>query len=73
MVQHGRLGQGKDNAKIYLKNNPEIANALEAEIRRQIADNGLPRAGKDKAAKGKDKPAAAAETPSPVLVEDFEE
>ncbi len=71
-----RLGQGKDNAKIYLKNNPEIASALEAEIRRQIADNGLPRAGKDKAAKGKDKPAAAAaaaETPSPVLVEDFEE
>lgn len=29
-----RLGQGKDNAKAYFKNNPEVASALEAEIRK---------------------------------------
>ena len=68
-----RLGQGKDNAKIYLKNNPEVAAALEAEIRRQISENGLPRGEKAKAAKGKEKAAEPAAAPAPVLVEDFEE
>lgn len=28
-----RLGQGRENAKIYLKDNPEVANTIEAQIR----------------------------------------
>ena len=82
-----RLGQGKDNAKIYLKNNPEVAAALEAEIRRQISENGLPRGEKAKAAKGKEKAAEhntaastgndgtkppEAETPPPEKMEDLQ-
>ena len=77
-----RLGQGRDNAKQFLKNNPEIAEKLEADIRAYIAEHGMPRPGQDikkekaeaaaaPAAKGK--AAAAAPAPSPVLVEDFEE
>ena len=31
-----RIGQGRDAAKQYLKNNPEIADSLEAEIRRNF-------------------------------------
>ena len=31
-----RIGQGRDAAKQYLKNNPEIADNLEAEIRRNF-------------------------------------
>lgn len=69
-----RLGQGKDNAKLFLKNNPEIADGLEAEIRRRIAESGMPRGEKAKAAKGRDKAEAEAPAaPAPVLVEDFEE
>lgn len=31
-----KLGQGRENSKEFLKNNPEIANKIEAEIRAQI-------------------------------------
>ena len=34
-----RLGQGRENAKIYLKDNPEIANEIEIQIREKY---GLP-------------------------------
>ena len=39
-----RIGQGKDNARVYLRENPELARAIEARIREQLlprpADNG---------------------------------
>jgi len=72
-----RLGQGKDNAKIFLKNNPDIAKGLEEEIHRRMAEKrqkanakreAEPKAAETKAASKKSEPAAA-----PVLVEDFEE
>ena len=72
-----RLGQGKDNAKIFLKNNPDIAKGLEEEIHRKMAEKrqkanakreAEPKAAETKAASKKSEPAAA-----PVLVEDFEE
>ncbi len=72
-----RLGQGKDNAKIFLKNNPDIAKGLEEEIHRRMAEKrqkanakkeAEPKAAETKAVSKKSEPAAA-----PVLVEDFEE
>ena len=30
------MAQGRDNAKIFLKDNPEILEALEAEIRKEL-------------------------------------
>ena len=72
-----RLGQGKDNAKLFLKNNPEIALGLEEEIHRRMAEKrqkasakkeAEPKAAETKTAAKKSEPAAA-----PVLVEDFEE
>ena len=32
-----RIGQGRDNAKLYLRDNPEAAEALEAAIRAEVA------------------------------------
>jgi recombination protein RecA len=46
-----RLGQGRANAKVFLRENPDIADAIEAQIR---AKAGLPGAG----------PAAAADAPA---------
>jgi recombination protein RecA len=34
-----RLGQGKENAKSYLKQHPELAAEIEANIRRHVAEN----------------------------------
>jgi recombination protein RecA len=31
-----RIGQGKDNARSYLKENPEVARAIEARIRERL-------------------------------------
>jgi len=31
-----RLGQGRENAKEYLRENPEMAQEIEAEIRRKL-------------------------------------
>jgi recombination protein RecA len=40
-----RIGQGKDNARVFLKENPDLARAIEARIREQLlprpADNGV--------------------------------
>jgi recombination protein RecA len=60
-----RLGQGRDNAKEFLKNNKEIADKLEADIKEKIKAGGAPL--NDTA-----KPSAA-KASEPVLVEDFEE
>jgi recombination protein RecA len=35
-----RLGQGRENVKEFLKNNPEIADEIEAQIRSSIANSG---------------------------------
>lgn len=37
-----RLGQGREYVKSFLKDNPDIANAIEAEIRKRYAGKGLP-------------------------------
>ena len=37
-----RLGQGRENVKGFLKDNPDIANTLEQEIRKRHAGKGLP-------------------------------
>jgi recombination protein RecA len=59
-----KIGQGRDNSREYLKNNKEIAQKLEADIREAFKGGGVP--------------AEAVKAPpvrisSPVLVEDFEE
>ena len=53
-----RLGQGRDNAKQFLKDNPEIANDIEGQIRGP--------AGKGAAAKAEE-PAKAADAKEPVV------
>ena len=60
-----RLGQGRDNAKQYLKDNPEIANDIEGQIRAnadKLYSTSRP-AGKAAAAAAEEKaePAAAKE------------
>ena len=50
--KEGRLGQGRDNAKDYLKNNPEVA----AEIEKLVRDN-LDKLNPSVRTKEKDKPA----------------
>ena len=37
-----RIGQGKDNVRTYLKENPEIADQLQAKIREQLLPTVLP-------------------------------
>ena len=63
-----RLGQGRDNAKQFLKDNPEIANDIEGQIRanadKLYASRRL--AGKGAAAKAEE-PAKAADAKEPVV------
>ena len=40
-----RIGQGKDNTREYLKENPKIANEIEARIRAAVGVSGGPAAG----------------------------
>ncbi len=40
-----RLGQGRENAKSYLKSNPKAAQAIESELRSKFLAAGLPAAG----------------------------
>lgn len=41
-----RLGQGKENAREFLKQNPEMADEIERKIRAAIAEEGLPASAK---------------------------
>ncbi|MGA0034364.1 MAG: recombinase RecA [Burkholderiales bacterium] len=45
-----RIGQGKDNTREYLKENPQIANEIEAKIRAVLGISGGPAVKKEKAA-----------------------
>jgi recombination protein RecA len=45
-----RIGQGKDNTRDYLKENPKIADEIEAKIRAALGISGGPQVKKDKAA-----------------------
>ncbi|MBX3662534.1 MAG: recombinase RecA [Burkholderiales bacterium] len=45
-----RIGQGKDNTRDYLRENPQIANEIEAKIRAVLGISGGPQVKKDKAA-----------------------
>ena len=35
-----RIGQGRENAKLYLKDNPEMANEIEAKVREHLGVSG---------------------------------
>ena len=63
-----RLGQGRDNAKQFLKDNPEIANDIEGQIRANADKLYASRrpAGKGAAAKAEE-PAKAADAKEPVV------
>ena len=37
-----RLGQGRENAKVFLKEHPEIAAEVEAKVREALSTNGVP-------------------------------
>lgn len=39
-VKGERIGQGKDNAREYLKNNPELSQSIEAQVRDKIMSDG---------------------------------
>ena len=39
-VDGERIGQGKDNAREYLKDNPELSQKIETQIREKLASNG---------------------------------
>lgn len=48
--QGNKIGQGKANASNYLEEHPEVAQEIEAEIRRQLLNNEPPPAAEDKEA-----------------------
>lgn len=39
---HEKIGQGKDNVRLYLKDNPKIAAEIEQKIRKELLENKLP-------------------------------
>ena len=57
-----RIGQGKDTVKVYLQENPEIAESVEAQVRENLwkINGGAPKA-----------PAKAAEKPVAISADDF--
>jgi recombination protein RecA len=63
-----RIGQGRDNAKNYLRDNPEAAEALEAAIRREAV-----KAQEEKARKRKATAATAAAQPVDNAADDFDD
>ena len=66
-----RIGQGRDNAKAYLRDNPEAAEALEAAIRAEVA-----RQQEEKAAKRSGRstePATAATGAVNIAADDFDD
>jgi recombination protein RecA len=63
-----RIGQGRDNAKNYLRDNPEAAEALEAAIRREAV-----KAQEEKARKRKPAAATAAAQPVDIAADDFDD
>ncbi len=67
-----RIGQGRDNAKAYLRDNPEAAETLEAAIRAEVL-----RQQEEKAAKRRGVasvgPATAAKSPVNISADDFDD
>jgi recombination protein RecA len=63
-----RIGQGRDNAKNYLRDNPEAAEALEAAIRREAV-----KAQEEKLRKRKAVAATAAAQPVDIAADDFDD
>ena len=64
-----RLGQGRDNAKQFLRDNPEIANDIEGQVRANADKLYATRrpGGKAAAAPAEGEPAAPATTKEPVV------
>ncbi len=60
-----RLGQGRENAKEFFQNNPDLALKLEADIKETIKNGSTP--------EPEPKRTGGTKATSPVLVEDFEE
>lgn len=63
-----RIGQGRDNAKIYLRDNPDQAEALEAAIRRKAQE-----AQEEKIRKRSGAPAQAAAKAVDISADDFDD
>ncbi len=58
-----RIGQGKDSVKVFLQNNPDMAELVEAQVRERLLQNtGAPKA-----------PAKAAERPVAISADDFDD
>jgi len=55
-----RIGQGKENVRQYLKDNPEVADEIDAKLREKLLVTSKPKAAEEEA-KGKDKESAAEE------------
>ena len=66
-----RIGQGKENAKQFLRDNPEIADEVERRIRERLAENGSNGASAKPDAQ-KDSAKAAAASSIDVSADDFE-
>ena len=65
-----RIGQGRDNAKAYLRDNPEAAEALEAAIRASVAKQQEEKAAARRPVSG---PAAAATKAVNISADDFDD
>ncbi len=61
-----RIGQGKEGAKTFLKDNPKVATEIEAKVRAKLGLGAAPAAPAEAGAKAEGKPDAKAETPKPV-------
>ncbi|PWF54729.1 recombinase RecA [Massilia glaciei] len=60
-----RIGQGKDNARAYLKERPALAREIENKVRAALGVRELPPVAGDKPAPAGDKPAPAGDKPAP--------
>ncbi|HET7267900.1 MAG TPA: recombinase RecA [Oleiagrimonas sp.] len=56
-----RIGQGKENVRQYLKDNPEIADEIDAKLREKLLVSNKPKPKAEEEVKGKDKESAAEE------------
>ena len=65
-----RIGQGRDNAKAYLRDNPEAAEALEAAIRAAVAKQQEEKAAARRPVSG---PATAATKAVNIAADDFDD
>lgn len=61
-----KIGQGRDNAKVFLKDNPTVMKEIEEKIKAECAKTYIAKSGKDEPADAPEESAPAAEAPAPV-------